>query len=361
MSDSSLKRYAESFRFVPHYNAMRFVNGLLASLELNPRVLDNAYWHWPVADDGHGEWVQAGRGVPSSKICGKVKGTLVCHHIEHHKGIVINGVDFTGKSAVSHDYYHCKNPLCPICFARGYAVREAQVIEGRIAEGVERGYGAPEHIALSPPRSLRGLPVPELVKLAEVACKDRGITGYSLLFHGRRMDMDSGMLVWSPHFHLIGFVAGGFDVCRGCVHNREDCDSCKAFKGREVRGYKKDGWIAKVEPRRKSIFGSAYYVLHHVSVRVGLRRFQRVRWCGLLGRRNFKSVKPKVHVDCLVCKTAGFRCEAEHEAYWGAVRLHEGLNAVPDFDSEGLPNFPSSVERVSFFKLPFRDGKGGDL
>jgi hypothetical protein len=318
---------------------------LLARLELNPRIVENAYWFLPVVDDGHSDMVQAGRGVVSSELCGEFRGRRVCHDKEHHKGVVYKDVDFTGMNVVMNTYYHCHKVLCVVCFASGFAVREAQVFESRIAEAVERGFGVPEHIVLSPPRSLWDLPFSELFELSYVVLRDRGVTAVGLIPHGRRIDRKARNLFWSPHIHGIGFILGGFDVCRNCVHKRGDCEFClKGFKGRQVRGYKKDKWIVKVEPKRKSIFGTAVYLLNHCTVKVGLKRFHSVRWFGLLGNRVFRAVNSKRSAGCPVCKVAGHYSEMEREAYWGSKRLSgSGCNAVPDFDGDGKSNFPSSV------------------
>jgi hypothetical protein len=319
---------------------------LLARLELNPRIVENPYWFLPIADDGHDEYVQAGRGVVSSEWCMKFRGRRVCHTKAHH-GVVYKDVDFTGMNVVMNTYYHCYKMFCVKCFISGFAVREAQVIEGRIAKAVERGFGVPEHIVLSPPESLRELPFPQLFKLAQVVLRDRGVTGAALIPHGRRISKKLRKLVWSPHIHGIGFLSDGFDVCRECVHGRGDCEFClKGFKGRQVRGYAKDKWIVKVEPKRKTIFGTAHYLLNHCTVKVGLKRSHSVHWFGLLGNRNFKGNSVRPTMGCPVCKVSGYRSEMVNEAYWGSRRLNDnGCNAVPDFDDDGKPNFPSSEER----------------
>jgi hypothetical protein len=65
---------------------------------------------------------------------------------------------------------------------------------------------------------------------------------------------------------------------RKCVHTREDCASCVGFKGREVRGFAKDGYLVKVHGKRETVFGTAYYQLNHATIRYGIRRFHVVTW-----------------------------------------------------------------------------------
>ena len=78
-------------------------------------------------------------------------------------------------------------------------------------------------------------------------------------------------------------------------------------------------------------------------MKVGLRRFHAVRWFGLFGNRVFQGRKVKPHPSCGVCKAGGYDSEMEHEPYYGRKRVDRGIFAVPDFDEDGLPNFPSSV------------------
>lgn len=150
----------------------RDTRSLLARLELNPRIAENPYWFLPCADDGHGEYVQAGRLPVSSEWCGKFKGRIVCRNKEYHKGVVYEEVDFTDMNAVMNAHYWCHKAVCVKCFISGFAVREARVIESRIGEAVERGYGVAEHIVLSPPKSLRELSFSELFKLGAVVLRE---------------------------------------------------------------------------------------------------------------------------------------------------------------------------------------------
>ena len=172
------------------------------------------------------------------------------------------------------------------------------------------------------------------------------------MFHGRRIDRKHRVLFWSPHMHCLGMVAGGFDVCRECVHTREDCHCCSFFKGRETRGFEKDGWLVKVEPKRKTIVGTAWYILTHISVKVGLRRSHSVHWFGCCGNRKLKGRKPEAVVKCPVCKVSGHDSEMPVEAFWGREHRdrrigdpdYRSLFAVSEFDSDGSPNFPGSAE-----------------
>jgi hypothetical protein len=175
------------------------------------------------------------------------------------------------------------------------------------------------------------------------------------MLHGRRIDKKRRVLFWSPHLHYLCFVAGGFDVCRECVHTREDCRSCNFFKGREMRGFEKDGWLVKVEPKRKTVVGTSWYILTHVSVKVGLRRSHSVHWFGCCGNRKLKGRKPEAVVKCPVCKVSGHDSEMFEEHFWGSEHPPRDISdpnyrsvfAASEFDKDGSPNFPSSTEEGS--------------
>ena len=321
-------------------------------LRSNPEIAKNAYWYYPVLDDGHGEFVQAGRGNIASDFCGRLKCHRTCHEKEYHKGVVMNGEDFTDKVAVLSQHYWCHRSLCPKCFIRGFAVREAGSIAARLAVASEHGCGDVEHVVFSVPRDLWNLPLPVLYKTVMLVSNDRGVNGGALMLHGRRIDKKRRVLFWSPHVHCLGFVDGGFEVCRECVHTREDCRSCNRFKGREMRGYEKDGWLVKVEPKRKTVIGTAWYILTHVSVKVGLRRSHSVHWFGCCGYRKLKGRKPEIVAKCPACMVSGHDSEMSVESYWGREHLAREISdplyrkvfAVAEFDGDGSPNFPSSVE-----------------
>jgi hypothetical protein len=129
----------------------------------------------------------------------------------------------------------------------------------------------------------------------------RGVLGGAMIFHGFRIDKVRKVLVWSPHFHSLSFISGGFDVCRECVHERGDCRSCNAFKGREVREYAKDGYLVTVQAKRKTVFGTAWYQLNHATVRMGLKRFHVVTYFGVCGCSKLKGKKLKPDVVCPAC------------------------------------------------------------
>jgi hypothetical protein len=114
---------------------------LAERVRLNRQILENKYWFLPVDDKGHESYVPVGRGVKSSDYCGRVRGLVVCKNTEGHKGVVVKGVDCSSKVLARLQHFWCKNASCPVCFIRGWSVRGAKFIEGRLETGVKRGSG----------------------------------------------------------------------------------------------------------------------------------------------------------------------------------------------------------------------------
>jgi len=311
-------------------------------LRLNRAILKNKYWVLPVDDVGHENYEPVGRGVKSSILCGRWVSLSICRNIESHKGVSVGGVDCTGKVIVRHRHLWCHKSSCPVCFIRGWSVRGARSIEGRFVEASKRGLGKVEHVMVSVAIADRDLSEPVMRKKCRVALSDRGVTGGCMIFHGYRIDRSRNVLVWSPHYHSLGFIEGGFDRCRGCVHERGDCRSCSGFKGREVRGYEKDGYIVKVFDERKTVFGTAHYQLNHATIRIGIKRFHVVTWFGSCGNRKFKSANVDVEVLCPACESVMVK-----SVYVGKrhiVKDFASADYVPlyiddEFDEDGEPNY----------------------
>jgi hypothetical protein len=233
-----------------------------------------------------------------------------------------------------------------VCFIHGWSVREARSIEGRFIVGDRRGFGKVEHVMVSVPFVGRNLPEMVLRMKCRNALFDRGVIGGCMIFHGFRIDEERQVLVWSPHYHCLGYVEGGFDRCRDCVHERGDCRSCSGFKGREVRGFAKDGYLVKVLPERLTVFGTAFYQLNHATVRVGIRRFHVVTWFGCCGNRKFEGERSMAEVLCPVC------CEEMvRSAYVGKRFIVRDIGVVgylpvfvdDAFDEFGEPNYIDAV------------------
>jgi hypothetical protein len=319
-------------------------------LKLNSAILKNKYWFLPVDDKGHSNYEPVGRGIPSSSTCGKWVSLSVCKNREGHKGEFLGIEDATNKVVVRHRHLWCHKSSCPICFVRGWSLRGARNIKGRLDVAIKRGLGKVEHVVVSVSLADRDLSESVMRKKCRDALFDRGVSGGCMIFHGYSMDRERGVLKWSPHYHVLGFILGGFDRCRQCVHVREDCRFCSGFKGREVRGYAKDGYLVKVlREREKSyysgednVFGTAFYQLHHATIRLGVKRFHAVTWFGSCANRKFSGEKSMSEDLCPVCGE-----EMSRAVYVGKRRIiknvgHADYKAVflfDEFDEDGQPYF----------------------
>ena len=178
-----------------------------------------------------------GQGIPTSSHCGQFVGWMACSDIGNHNFTTLKGGNFAGKVDAHPVYHHCCRPSCPMCYSKGWSLREANIITQRM-EAVEFGYtdssgkkhapmGRAEHIVISPPPSDYGLSYEKLkAKMIKVAMS-RGIIGGVLVWHPKRyrkFDVIRGgirnMRGWffAPHAHIIGYFAPdiNYDKCRKC-------------------------------------------------------------------------------------------------------------------------------------------------
>lgn len=149
----------------------------LDRLRLNRAILENDYWKLPVDSRGHENYQPVGRGARTSNLCGRWSSFQVCDHKELHEGVVVDGIDCTGKIVVSHSHLWCHKSSCPVCFIRGWSVREARNIEGRLAVASELGFGEVEHLTVSVPVEDYGLSEEVLRRKSRMALLVRGVLG----------------------------------------------------------------------------------------------------------------------------------------------------------------------------------------
>lgn len=325
---------------------IRYARSLLQRVHVNYGILKNKYLTYPV-ENSHAQEVQVGRGIVSSDFCGRWVSDLVCGNVEGHRGVMLGDVDCTGKVVVRHQHLWCSKSSCPRCFLNGWASTLARSIVGRVEEGEKLGLGKPEHVTVSVPLWDRDLPEPVLRKKCAMVAFDRGLTGFAMIPHALRIDRVNKKLVREFHYHLIGYIAGGFDVCRECVHKRDDCASCSGFKGREVRGFRKDGYLVKVHDVRKSIFHTARYQLSHATASVGLKRCAVVTYWGSMACRKYKSFRVPVDENCPACKEEmkkSVKVGKTHVVRDVGSAGYASVVAVPEFDEYGDPNYVDVVE-----------------
>lgn len=252
-----------------------------------------------------------GNGEITNDYCGKFSSYYGCDRVDLHELIGKRiGKDYVGKMFMHKVHFSCDKPSCPVCCRYGWAVREAHKIEKRL-EVASKEWGDVEHIVCSISPKDYGITDEKVLRsMAVEALKVRGVIGGNLIFHGsrhRRYEQIKGGVFrqigtdWKPHFHVLGFISGGYS-CRSCKRKKNCLKGCGGFDDRSYQQFLKDGFYVKVEGKRKTIFGTAWYQLHHASIRKDVKRFHVSTWFGVCGYRNLKvKVEKKKHV-CRVCE-----------------------------------------------------------
>ena len=328
-------------------SAQAFDRSLAKRVRLNRAILNNKYWLLPVDDEGHEDFTPVGRGDRSSDFCGKHVSFVVCKNVEGHEGLSVGGVDCSGKVVVRHKHMWCHKSTCPVCFIRGWSVRGAQSITGRLEAGVERGFGEVEHIVVSISPEDYDLPEKVFRKKARQALSVRGVIGGCMIFHGYRIDRGREVLVWKPHYHVLGFIEGGYARCRNCKRKWDCVKGCGGFDDRSYQQFLKDGYYVKVCAERETVFGTAWYQLNHATVRLSfLSRFHTFTWFGVCGNRKYGSAKLESEDVYPACGEEMVRC-----AYVGKRTIARDIGDVnyksvfldDEFDENGEPNYVEVV------------------
>jgi hypothetical protein len=271
------------------------------------------YDSWSVREGFRSEYMIVGRDVVTNSECGKHRYYTRCGDVENHHGV------FEGKDVWHNCVKSCGRPSCSRCWKYGWAVREANSINSRFvtAESVlGLPYVSVEHLQASVPKKDYGLSYDVLSAKAILALKGSGGFGGNIIFHGHRKDYVKRELFFSPHFHSLAYIRGGYK-CRDCEYLK--CSSkmrlycafkgvCDGFEQVTRRAHVDDGWIvslAKNEKglveKRKSLFGTAWYQLEHASLKVGVVRFQIVKWWGVVNNRKLKTVRGLLEHRCSAC------------------------------------------------------------
>jgi hypothetical protein len=101
----------------------------------------------------------------------------------------------------------------------------------------------------------------------------------------------------------LGFLDGGYGSCRECSKPHEECWGCKGFEGLTRRLNVTDGHIVKVKGARKTIFGSLWYQMNHMTIIQGKVRIHTVTWNGVCSYKKLKLQKQdRIKRDvCPIC------------------------------------------------------------
>ena len=242
----------------------------------------------------------AGNGFQTNANCGNHLGFKGCLNVKAHAVAGLDGVSHKGKISVHLVHRWCNKISCPVCFRHGYASRGARNIEARLNVAKKTHHDV-EHIVASVPVSGLDYSYSKMKLLARKVLLSRGVTGGTMIFHHSRWNRSCRYWYYSPHFHVLGFISGGFSRCRGCV---KACFSdCDGFKSSVKKFYPNDGWVVKVFGKRKSVFGTAVYQLDHASYIIGKVRGRVYTWFGDCSYRELKIPvdTPKVESKCPHC------------------------------------------------------------
>jgi len=264
----------------------------------------------------YGVFQMVGHGKQTRAKCGAFGMWIGCSRVELHNKTVFDGrgnlVDYHGKGHFRAVFNSCNRPSCPVCYERGWAVREATSVDFRLEQSAKR-WGLVEHIIVGIPQKLWfsndvNIDV-KLRKLVYKVLKRLGVVGGVVIFHGfrynnyweaRRSGGEIGWY-WSPHFHVLGFILGGYARCRNCNKPPSKCWSCGGFDGRTRREYEKDGYIVKVLGERITVGGTAWYQLNHATLKKDSSRFHVYTWFGCCSYRKLKVTAEYKKNVCPIC------------------------------------------------------------
>jgi len=309
---------------------------------------------YPIMEDGFavfGDNVLVGNGEVTNENCGRWSTFKGCLNVEAHNRVTVDGVNHHGKVYVTQVFHTCHKASCPVCYRHGWAVRQGKAIEARLKEASRR-FGDVEHMTCSIPVKDYGLKYPYLRQKVTKMLVELGVIGGCLIWHGFRFDEEK-LWYFSPHFHVLGFIASGYSRCRHCKGG--DCYACGGFDGKTYMLYHKNGYIVAVFGKRKSVYGTAWYQLHHASVKRGTKHFRVATWFGVCSYRRLKVTIEKHKDFCPICSEELVRIRYFGNKWFVKNRLTDGYKRCfeADYEEDGVPVW---VECVSDKPKRWRSG-----
>jgi hypothetical protein len=254
----------------------------------------------------HGDWIVVGHGKEKTNYkCGAFRRYDACLNIEGHKHSKLNEHSHSSEVFVHMVHYWCYSYSCPVCYFKGACLREAEhgtqrikfgSIGGKDEKGVYHApLGEPQHLIVSPCQNDHYIAEFEHQKFFDKVkniCQEVGILNSSWIFHGFRYadyqeSLEKGVpygFYWSPHYHLVGFILGGYGACRHCSKtarvirtrggktvtkhgDKRLCYSCGGFEQRVRESNEKNGYVIVNTDERQSIFGTLLYQLSHMAIK----------------------------------------------------------------------------------------------
>jgi hypothetical protein len=252
----------------------------------------------------YGNYIVVGHGQKTNYNCGVFRRYDGCNRVELHNQTLLNGQSHVGEIYVHMVHHWCCNYSCPVCYLKGACMREAEHASQRILWASKGGkdkkgvyhapLGDPQHIIISAPKSdyeLANLKHVEWTKKVRNILAQLGVISGCHVFHGFRYanyaeSLEKGVpfgYYWSPHFHIVGFIQGGYGKCRHCSKtarvmytaggktvtkygDKRFCMDCEGFERRVRESNEKNGYIIVNTDERESVFGTVWYQLSHMAI-----------------------------------------------------------------------------------------------
>ena len=150
---------------------------------------------------------------------------------------------------------------------------------------------------------------------------------------------------WSPHFHVLGFILGGYGRCRCCERKWNCLKGCGGFDDKSYQLFLKDGYYVKVLGKRKTVFGTAWYQLNHASVKKNVKRFHVSTWFGVCSYRKLKVTVEKRKELCPIC-----RHDLIDIRYFGSKHIASVLerDSLEDYEEDGRVVWVERVKRKKY-------------
>jgi len=95
---------------------------------------------------------------------------------------------------------------------------------------------------------------------------------------------------------------GGYSRCRHCERKWNCLAGCGGFDDRNYQNFLKDSWLVKVLGERESVYHTAWYQLHHSSIKKGVKRFRVATWFGVCSYRKLKVTVEYRKSVCPICR-----------------------------------------------------------
>ncbi len=284
---------------------------------------------------GHGKITNDRCGTWSSVILG-------CLRTDLHNLVTVHGANYRNKVPYRRFKNSCDKPSCPIC-KHQWAVRQAFRMEARLNEASKR-FGQVEHLMVSIPPKDYGLSYRAVMNKIRMVLHRCNVIGGCRLPHSLRFDDDRWAWYFSPHLHILGFVAGGYRRCRRCKGG--DCYACDGIEGKLYREYRRSGYIVRIFGERETVGGTAVYELEHATMDYSKKRPHIVTWFGVCSYRKMKFTPEKRKALCPIC---------QHEL----VRLSwVGRKTLSELGKDGVEDLTDADGRLQWVEVDVRKRYG---